>query len=138
MLQVDRAPSAAAVSLLQQSLSVGGVELPPAAVSPVSAAAARQMLGDSLYDTSSSTSSSSSSSSTSSSSSSSSSSPSPSITAFYLLIRVREARSCQIAEMCRYSGMTALRVHRVGLGRVFLGALPQGKWRYILSAESFI
>ena len=39
--------------------------------------------------------------------------------------------------MCELVGLTVVGLKRVRTGSVALGALPPGKWRYLLRSETF-
>lgn len=48
-----------------------------------------------------------------------------------------EGRKRQIRRMCDMVGLKVLSLKRVRIGKVKLGALPQGQWRYLNPGESF-
>lgn len=48
-----------------------------------------------------------------------------------------EGRKRQIRRMCELVGLRVLRLQRVRIGKVKLGRLPPGKWRYLRQNESF-
>ena len=50
-------------------------------------------------------------------------------------IVIREGRNRQIRRMCEAAELTVLRLCRVGEGKLHLGDLPVGKWRYLTDAE---
>ena len=50
-------------------------------------------------------------------------------------IVIQEGRNRQIRRMCEAAGLTVLRLCRVGEGKLHLGDLPVGKWRYLTDAE---
>jgi 23S rRNA pseudouridine2604 synthase len=50
---------------------------------------------------------------------------------------LREGRKRQIRRMCEAVGLTVTALKRVRIGRVALGALPAGHWRYLRPGESF-
>jgi 23S rRNA pseudouridine2604 synthase len=50
---------------------------------------------------------------------------------------LREGRKRQIRRMCEQVGLKVTALKRVRIGRVTLGDLPQGKWRFLGSNESF-
>lgn len=54
-----------------------------------------------------------------------------------LQIILTEGRKRQIRRMCHGVGLEVTKLKRVRIGRVKLGALPPGKWRYLSSNESF-
>ena len=50
---------------------------------------------------------------------------------------LKEGKKRQIRRMCAAVGFKVLRLKRVRVGRVRLGALPSGKWRYLKDNERF-
>ena len=48
-----------------------------------------------------------------------------------------EGRKRQIRRMCEMVGLEVLGLKRVRIGRVMLGDLPVGQWRYLARDESF-
>lgn len=50
---------------------------------------------------------------------------------------LREGKKRQIRRMCELVNLRVLKLKRVRVGRVSLGNLPEGKWRFLDSAESF-
>ncbi|MDP9646016.1 pseudouridine synthase [Paraburkholderia caledonica] len=50
---------------------------------------------------------------------------------------LREGKKRQIRRMCELVGLEVLGLKRVRMGRVMLGALPPGQWRYLAPDESF-
>ena len=50
---------------------------------------------------------------------------------------LREGRKRQIRRMCEIVGLKVTGLKRVRTGRVALGALPVGQWRYLRADESF-
>ncbi|WP_081055138.1 pseudouridine synthase [Burkholderia vietnamiensis] len=50
---------------------------------------------------------------------------------------LREGKKRQIRRMCEMVGLEVIGLKRVRMGRVMLGALPQGQWRYLSPDESF-
>lgn len=50
---------------------------------------------------------------------------------------LKEGKKRQIRRMCAAVGFKVLRLKRVRVGRVRLGALPPGKWRYLKDDERF-
>jgi 23S rRNA pseudouridine2604 synthase len=50
---------------------------------------------------------------------------------------LREGKKRQIRRMCELVGLHVVGLKRVRMGRVALGALPQGQWRYLSVDESF-
>ncbi len=51
---------------------------------------------------------------------------------------LREGRKRQIRRMCEAVGLQVLGLKRVRIGRVVLGDLPPGQWRYLCDDEGFI
>ena len=49
-----------------------------------------------------------------------------------------EGRKRQIRRMCELVGLRVLGLKRVRIGRVVLGPLPPGKWRYLGAQERFV
>ena len=56
----------------------------------------------------------------------------------FFTIELREGRNRQIRRMCKLVGLDVLRIHRLRIGNIRLGALPPGHWRYFQAGESFI
>ena len=50
-------------------------------------------------------------------------------------VTIHEGRNRQVRRMCAMAGMQVLRLKRVREGRLQLGALPVGKWRYLTAEE---
>ncbi|CAB3747912.1 pseudouridine synthase [Paraburkholderia humisilvae] len=50
---------------------------------------------------------------------------------------LREGKKRQIRRMCELVGLHVVGLKRVRMGRVALGALPQGQWRYLSADEAF-
>ncbi|MBR8298898.1 pseudouridine synthase, partial [Burkholderia cenocepacia] len=50
---------------------------------------------------------------------------------------LREGKKRQIRRMCELVGLDVTGLKRVRMGRVMLGALPQGQWRYLSADETF-
>jgi len=50
---------------------------------------------------------------------------------------LRQGKKRQIRRMCELVGLTAVGLKRVRIGRVMLGDLPGGQWRYLRDDESF-
>jgi 23S rRNA pseudouridine2604 synthase len=48
-----------------------------------------------------------------------------------------EGRNRQIRRMCALVGIEVLRLKRVRIGRIVLGNLPYGKWRFLREEETF-
>lgn len=57
--------------------------------------------------------------------------------AHQLRFLLREGRKRQIRRMCEMVGLKVTALKRVRSGRVLLGGLPVGKWRYLGPGESF-
>jgi 23S rRNA pseudouridine2604 synthase len=49
-----------------------------------------------------------------------------------------EGKKRQIRRMCEAVGLKVTGLKRVRIGRVMLGDLPAGKWRYLAADESFV
>ncbi len=54
-----------------------------------------------------------------------------------LRIALKGAQPGQIAHLCEAAGLQLLSMKRIRLGRVPLGKLPPGQWRYLLRDERF-
>ncbi len=50
---------------------------------------------------------------------------------------LRQGKKRQIRRMCELVGLTVLGLKRVRIGKVKLGDLPEGQWRYLRPEESF-
>ncbi|MFM0500365.1 pseudouridine synthase [Paraburkholderia caffeinilytica] len=50
---------------------------------------------------------------------------------------LREGKKRQIRRMCELVGLEVIGLKRVRMGKVVLGALPPGQWRYLSADESF-
>ena len=50
---------------------------------------------------------------------------------------LREGRKRQIRRMCEIVGLTVTGLKRIRTGRVLLGTLPVGQWRYLGADEGF-
>ncbi|MDR2155119.1 MAG: rRNA pseudouridine synthase [Burkholderiaceae bacterium] len=50
---------------------------------------------------------------------------------------LREGKKRQIRRMCEQVGLTVTGLKRIRIGRVMLGALPPGQWRYLGGNEEF-
>lgn len=53
----------------------------------------------------------------------------------HLCVVIHEGRNRQVRRMCQAAGMYVTRLRRVGEGRLSLGDLEPGKWRYLNDAE---
>jgi len=54
-----------------------------------------------------------------------------------LRFALRQGRKRQIRRMCEQVGLAVVALRRVRIGRVALGALPPGQWRYLAPFERF-
>ena len=52
-----------------------------------------------------------------------------------LLVTIHEGRNRQVRRMCAMAGMEVRRLIRISEGRLSLGSLEKGKWRYLTAAE---
>lgn len=52
-----------------------------------------------------------------------------------LRITIHEGRNRQVRRMCQAAGMYVTRLRRIREGRLCLGDLPKGKWRYLTDKE---
>ena len=52
-----------------------------------------------------------------------------------LLVTIHEGRNRQVRRMCDLAGMNVLRLIRISEGKLQLGRLPSGKWRYLTPEE---
>ena len=50
-------------------------------------------------------------------------------------ISIREGRNRQIRRMCTHLGYSVVRLVRLGIGRLQLGQIPTGSWRYLTDDE---
>jgi 23S rRNA pseudouridine2604 synthase len=50
---------------------------------------------------------------------------------------LKEGMKRQIRKMCEYVGLRVMGLKRVRIGKVNLGNLPEGQWRYLRADESF-
>lgn len=50
-------------------------------------------------------------------------------------VTIHEGRNRQVRRMCAAAGLHVTRLRRIGEGRVTLGDLPKGKWRYLTEDE---
>jgi len=51
---------------------------------------------------------------------------------------LREGKKRQIRRMCEQVGLTVTGLKRIRIGRIRLGALPVGQWRYLCADEAFV
>lgn len=54
-----------------------------------------------------------------------------------LRFRLREGRKRQIRRMCELVGLKVVALKRIRIGRVLLGDLPPGQWRFLRADEAF-
>lgn len=59
------------------------------------------------------------------------------INADQLKFILREGRKRQIRRMCELVGLKVVGLKRVRIGKVMLGHLPEGKWRFLKPGETF-
>lgn len=52
-----------------------------------------------------------------------------------LLVTIHEGRNRQVRRMCQAAGMQVTRLQRITEGKLELGKLPLGKWRYLTERE---
>ena len=52
-----------------------------------------------------------------------------------LEITIHEGRNRQVRRMCQTAGMHVTRLKRIQEGKLSLGELPLGKWRYLTEEE---
>ncbi len=52
-----------------------------------------------------------------------------------LLVTIHEGRNRQVRRMCAAAGMKVMRLVRISEGKLQLGDLPSGKWRYLTKDE---
>jgi 23S rRNA pseudouridine2605 synthase len=50
-------------------------------------------------------------------------------------VTIHEGRNRQVRRMCSAAGLHVTRLRRVGEGKLTLGDLPKGKWRYLTADE---
>ena len=50
-------------------------------------------------------------------------------------VTIHEGRNRQVRRMCDLAGMQVTRLQRISEGKLKLGDLPKGKWRYLSAAE---
>ena len=55
-----------------------------------------------------------------------------------LRIVLREGMKRQIRRMCEVVGLQVVTLKRIRMGRVNLGDLPPGQWRYLTEWENFL
>ncbi|WP_434777143.1 pseudouridine synthase [Neisseria sp. Ec49-e6-T10] len=54
-----------------------------------------------------------------------------------LRFTLKEGKKRQIRRMCELVGLQVVGLKRIRIGKIKLGALPQGKWRYLAANETF-
>lgn len=54
-----------------------------------------------------------------------------------LRFALKGAQPGQIAHMCKSVGLQVLAMKRIRIGRVSMGKLPPGQWRYLKAQEKF-
>jgi len=59
------------------------------------------------------------------------------LTSSLLKIILQEGKKRQIRRMCELVGLKVTGLKRVRIGKIMLGNLPEGMWRYLKSSESF-
>lgn len=52
-----------------------------------------------------------------------------------LAVTIKEGRKRQVRHMCKVAGLTVTRLVRVREGKLLLGALPPGQWRFLTEQE---
>ena len=52
-----------------------------------------------------------------------------------ILVTIHEGRNRQVRKMCAIAGLTVIRLKRIREGKLLLGDLPTGKWRYLTDEE---
>lgn len=52
-----------------------------------------------------------------------------------ILVTIHEGRNRQVRRMCDAAGMKVIRLRRISEGKLKLGSLPVGKWRYLTEEE---
>ena len=52
-----------------------------------------------------------------------------------ILVTIHEGRNRQVRRMCAIAGLTVMRLERITEGKLALGNLPKGKWRYLTKDE---
>ena len=52
-----------------------------------------------------------------------------------ILVTIHEGRNRQVRRMCAMAGLTVMRLERIREGKLLLGDLPKGKWRYLTKDE---
>ncbi len=52
-----------------------------------------------------------------------------------ILVTIHEGRNRQVRRMCAMAGMSVVRLIRISEGRLLLGDLPCGRWRYLTGHE---
>lgn len=52
-----------------------------------------------------------------------------------ILVTIHEGRNRQVRRMCAIAGLTVMRLERIREGKLLLGNLAKGKWRYLTKSE---
>ena len=52
-----------------------------------------------------------------------------------ILVTIHEGRNRQVRRMCAMAGLPVMRLERISEGKLQLGNLPKGKWRYLTEEE---
>ena len=52
-----------------------------------------------------------------------------------IFVTIHEGRNRQVRRMCAMAGLTVMRLERISEGKLQLGDLPKGKWRYLTQDE---
>ena len=52
-----------------------------------------------------------------------------------ILVTIHEGRNRQVRRMCAMAGLTVMRLERISEGKLQLGNLQKGKWRYLTEEE---
>ena len=52
-----------------------------------------------------------------------------------ILVTIHEGRNRQVRRMCAIAELTVMRLERISEGKLSLGNLPKGKWRYLTKDE---
>lgn len=52
-----------------------------------------------------------------------------------IFVTIHEGRNRQVRRMCAMAGLTVIRLERIREGKLLLGDLPRGKWRYLTRDE---
>ena len=52
-----------------------------------------------------------------------------------IYVTIREGRNRQVRKMCEQVGLTVRRLKRISIGKLMLGDLKCGRWRYLTDEE---